>query len=59
MASFFNPGIIEGNNEIKFSKLVDKSDPQGLCPTCETIFSSDSRHCYICNKCVDKFDHHC
>lgn len=58
-ASFADPGVIKGTKGLTFSKLTDKCDPQGLCPTCETIFTRDSRHCYICNKCIEKFDHHC
>ena len=34
-------------------------DPNALCPNCETTYTSDSRHCYICDKCIGKFDHHC
>lgn len=30
-----------------------------LCPDCEVIRTSRSRHCSICNKCVERFDHHC
>ena len=58
-ASFADPGIIKGTKGLTFSRLIDKYDPQGLCPTCETIFSRESRHCYICNRCIEKFDHHC
>ena len=34
-------------------------DPNALCPNCETAYTLDSRHCYICDKCIGKFDHHC
>ena len=34
-------------------------DPNALCPNCETAYTFDSRHCYICDKCIGKFDHHC
>lgn len=34
-------------------------DPVLLCPDCEVIRTSRSRHCSICNKCVERFDHHC
>ena len=30
-----------------------------LCPECEVIRTNRSRHCSICNKCVERFDHHC
>jgi len=60
MAAFKNPGNVDKPSKIlSFDKIVEKYDANGLCPTCETIFTSDSRHCYICNKCVSKFDHHC
>ena len=59
MAAFMNPGIVEKTEELDFSKLVEKSDPNTLCPHCETSYTKDSRHCYICNQCVHRFDHHC
>mgnify|MGYP002631698728 CR=1 FL=1 len=59
LAAFKKPGIVKPHGELKFEKLVERLDPNGLCPNCETIYTRDSRHCYICNKCVHKFDHHC
>ena len=54
-----NPGYLTSSEKISFLKLVEKFDPNMLCPTCEVICTSESRHCYICNKCVERFDHHC
>ena len=59
LAAFKDPGYAQSSEDIKFEKLVEKFDPNSLCPNCETMYSNDSRHCYICNRCINKFDHHC
>eukprot|EP00347_Sterkiella_histriomuscorum_P014181 403361851 len=53
-----DPGYLQKSQKVSFLRLVEKFDPNMLCPTCEVICTSESRHCYICNKCVERFDHH-
>ena len=50
---------IEPSKEIKIVKLLETFDSESLCPFCEVIRLPKSRHCNICNRCVDRYDHHC
>lgn len=59
VASYRNPGAITPSPKISFLKLCKYFDPSYLCPRCEILRAPNSRHCFICNKCVDRFDHHC
>ena len=58
-ASLTDPGYVKKSSKISFLKLNQYFDPSYICPTCEVLRPMESRHCYICNKCVDRFDHHC
>lgn len=54
-----DPGYLKKDPDIDFSKLIERFDPNHLCPECEVIRTERSRHCNICNRCVERFDHHC
>ena len=30
-----------------------------MCPDCEVLRTERSKHCAICNMCVERYDHHC
>jgi DHHC palmitoyltransferase len=54
------PGYLKPVQGMSFVKLVEKAkDPELLCPTCQVIQTTNSKHCFICNKCIDRYDHHC
>ena len=52
-----NPGQIIPR--VPFMKLLEDFDVTQLCPECETLKTIRSRHCIVCNKCVERYDHHC
>ena len=54
-----DPGYLATNPTNDFVYLLEKFDNQGICPDCEVIRTPRSRHCQMCNRCVDRFDHHC
>jgi len=53
-----DPGYIK-NKDIDFLHLLEVSDNTQLCPDCLTVRTSRSRHCSVCERCVERFDHHC
>lgn len=54
-----DPGYVYTCHNQRFMNLVFKLDYTQLCPVCEVIKPLRSRHCSICNKCVERYDHHC
>jgi hypothetical protein len=37
----------------------DPNEPTKQCWICDIQVGEKSMHCKFCNKCVDRFDHHC
>lgn len=53
------PGYLEKDPNLSFMQLMEEFEPNCLCPECEVIRTPRSRHCNICKRCVERFDHHC
>lgn len=59
VAKFRNPGHLKKDPSINFLDLLEEFEANCICPECEIIRTPRSRHCNICQVCVDRFDHHC
>ena len=62
--SFKNPGYLPAKKEETLlvpitQSLYMKYDLSRVCPDCKLFRTTRSRHCQCCDRCVDKFDHHC
>ena len=54
-----DPGHLKKPEKINFMQLMKIFDPVLLCADCEVVRTDRSRHCSICQRCCERFDHHC
>lgn len=52
------------NRQVKYEDIYklnnyDLDKLEQLCPVCKIIRQSKTKHCIICNKCIENWDHHC
>ena len=58
--SFSDPGKLININNISMLDLVLRGELlEEYCPNCLIKMNYRTKHCIICEKCVDEFDHHC
>lgn len=64
---FKEPGIMRNEELLKeavggnpLKTLIDKNyDLKQYCPTCYVRKSKIGKHCFLCDKCIEGFQHHC
>ena len=51
---------VQANGENPLKWLVDNEiEVKDYCPVCYVKRDPKIRHCFICNKCIEGFEHHC
>lgn len=55
-----NPGYINNHEKVTLQLMVEKNISfEEFCSYCLVHKTTSSKHCLICERCVDMFDHHC
>jgi hypothetical protein len=58
-AMFTNPGQVEKNKSSGEGKTNYLNNTHLFCEKCITSRPERTHHCKVCNRCVNKMDHHC
>lgn len=54
-----DPGVIPMNNLSWIEILSINPVINKMCPYCRVEQTKYSKHCFLCNKCIEVYDHHC
>ena len=58
--SFSDAGKLTNDKYTDLLDIVEKGeDVEKFCPFCLVRKNYKTKHCLICQKCIDEFDHHC
>ena len=55
-----DPGFLEAKDNLTWLQMVEKKiHINEYCPYCRIKKTNKIKHCHVCKKCVNGFDHHC
>jgi hypothetical protein len=54
-----DPGFLKTKAGFDFVEIIEEFEPSSICADCCVLKTPRSRHCNLCSRCVDRFDHHC
>ena len=60
LANYSDPGFLEAKDDMTWLQMVEKKIYiNEYCPYCRVKKTNKVKHCHVCKKCINGFDHHC